>query len=102
MLTQLREYKNVVSVRGVVGLEGKKRDVRKTICSCCAINRKTGLDFTYCAFSVGECLHSGKTRHEGRQARRTYIISSCSHSLVGFDISFEYVVNRNQHTSRIW
>ena len=57
VLTQLREYKKVESVCSVVGLEGKKRDVRKTICSCCAINRKTGLDFTYCAFSVGECLH---------------------------------------------
>ena len=53
MLTQLREYKKVESVRGVVGLEGKKRDVRKTICSCCAINSKTGLDFTYCAFIRG-------------------------------------------------
>ena len=53
MLTQLREYKKVESVRGVVGLEGKKRDVRKTICPCCAINPETGLDFTYCAFSLG-------------------------------------------------
>ena len=53
VLTQLREYKKVESVCSVVGLEGKKRDVRKTICSCCAINRKTGLDFTYCAFIRG-------------------------------------------------